>query len=212
MTTGTSVRTGRTDRTPRPVRRRLGPEARRDQLVRAGSELLFRMPFDQVTAEHVAHAAGVSKALVFHYFPTTRELQATLLRAVAEELLASLDVDPTAAPAERLRLGIARFIDFIERAPDNYQAMARGSGSDPVLNEVVDVTRDGVVALVQRVLGAPELPPGLAIALRGWIAFVEESALHWLTLGRRVDRDALVDFLAETAIRMLPDAVAMTSH
>lgn len=177
--------------------------------MQAGAELLFQLPFDQITADHVAQAAGVSKGLVFHYFPTTRDLQAALLRAVTQDMVAGLDVDPTAAPDQRLRLGIAAFVDFIQRAPESYQAMARGSGSDPAINEVVDATRDGVVALVQGVLGAPALPPGLNIALRAWIAFVEEAALHWLTLGRVVDRDALVDFLADTAIRMLPDAVAL---
>lgn len=196
---------------PEVGRRRLGAEARRDQLVRAGVELLFQQPFDQITAEHVAQAAGVSKGLVFHYFPSTRDLHAALLRAATDDLVASLDVDPSASPQERLRLGVAAFIAYIERAPDNYQAMARGSGSDPGLNEVVDDTRDAVVELVQGVLGAPELPPGLAIALRGWIALVEECALRWLAGGKPVERAALVEFLKDTAITMLPVAVTMPS-
>lgn len=90
--------------------------------------------------------------------------------------------------------------------------MARGSGSDPLLGAVFDRTRDEVVALVQGVLGAAELPPGLAIGLRGWIAFVEEAALHWLAHDRPVARDALVAFLQQGAMRMLPEALAMEAR
>ncbi len=167
------------------------------------------MPFDQLTADHVARAAGVSKGLVFHYFPTTRDLQVAVLRATTEDLLAGLDVDPTASPAERLRLGIDAFIAYIERAPASYIAMARGAGSDPLLGAVFEDTRNAVVAIVQRVLDAPELPAGLGIGLRGWIAFVEEATLHWVAEGRPVARGELVRFLQQTAVTMLPEAMAL---
>jgi AcrR family transcriptional regulator len=189
--------------------RRLGAEARRSQLVAAGIHLMRSVPLDQLTADHLAHAVGVSKGLVFHYFPSTRELHAAVLEAATAELVAGLDVDPSASPSERLRLGIDAFIAYIEQAPASYVAMARGSGSDPLLGAVFDRTRDEVVALVQGVLGAEELPAGLAIGLRGWIAFVEEAVLHWLAHDRPVPRDALVAFLQQTAVRMLPEALAM---
>lgn len=58
--------------------RRLDAEARREQLVAAGLDLVKRGPIDQLTADDVARAAGVSKGLVFHYFPTTRDLHVAL--------------------------------------------------------------------------------------------------------------------------------------
>ena len=189
--------------------RRLGAEERREQLVRAGVALIRDVPFDQLAADAVARSAGVSKGLVFHYFPTTRDLQVAVLRATTEELLAGLDVDPSAIPAERLRLGVDAFVAYIELAPASYLAIARSAGSDPQLGEVFEDTRNAVVALIQGVLGAPELPPGLAIGLRGWIALVEESALHWVALGRPVGRTELVTFLLDVALTMLPEASAL---
>ena len=189
--------------------RRLGAEERRDQLVAAGLELIRQVPFDQLTAEDVARAVGVSKGLVFHYFPTTRDLQVAVLRAATDELIAGLDIDPTATPAERLRLGVDAFVSYIERAPASYLAMARSAGSDRRLGEVFEDTRNAVVGIIQRVLGAPELPPGLAIGLRGWIAFVEEAVLHWLAEDEPVERDALVVFLQQGALAMLPEAIAL---
>jgi AcrR family transcriptional regulator len=189
--------------------RRLDAGARREQLVQAGLGLIRAIPFDQLSADDVARAVGVSKGLVFHYFPSTRDLQVAVLRATTEELLAGLDVDPTAIPAERLRLGVDAFVAYIERAPASYLAMARSAGSDARLGEVFEDTRNGVVALIQGVLGAPALPAGLAIALRGWIALVEESALHWVAMERPIARNDLVSFLLDVALRMLPEAMAL---
>ena len=151
----------------------------------------------------------MSKGLVFHYFPTTRDLQVAVLRATTDELLASLDVDPDRIPAERLRLGIDAFVAYIERAPASYLAMSRSAGSDPGLGAVFEDTRNAVVAIIQGVLGAEDLPPGLAIGLRGWIAFVEEAALHWVGLGRPIARPALVTFLLDMGLAMLPEAMAL---
>jgi len=189
--------------------RRLGAEARREQLVQAGLELIGAVPFDQLSADDVARAVGVSKGLVFHYFPTTRDLQVAVLRATTKDLLAGLDVDPSAIPAERLRLGVDAYVAYIERAPASYLAMARSAGSDARLGEVFEETRSAVVAIIQGVLGAPELPPGLAIGLRGWIALVEESTLHWVAMGRPIARTELVAFLLEVALTMLPEAMAL---
>ena len=178
----------------------------------AGLELIKQVPVDQLAADDLARACGVSKGLVFHYFPTTRDLQVALLRAAADELVASLDVDPTASPAERLRLGIEAFIDYVAQSPASYLALARRAGSDPLLGAVFDDARNAAVDMIQGVLGAPELPPGLAIALRGWVAFVEEAALHWLAEDRPIEHDELVGFLADTALTMLPAALALKAR
>ena len=61
---------------PATAGRRLGPDARRAQLVAVGLALAKTMHFDEITAEVVARAGGVSKGLVFHYFPSTYDLQA----------------------------------------------------------------------------------------------------------------------------------------
>ncbi|MGH7535418.1 MAG: hypothetical protein ACREMG_07520, partial [Gemmatimonadales bacterium] len=57
-------------------------------------------------------------------------------------------------------------------------------------------------------LGLTEVAPALRIVIRGWIAMVEESVLHWLD-ERPIGRDALVDFLQRAATTMLPEALAL---
>jgi AcrR family transcriptional regulator len=188
--------------------RRLGPDARRAQLVGVGLALMKEMPFDEVTAEIVARAGGVSKGLVFHYFPTTRDLQVAILRAATAELLTDLDVGAGLPPDERLRAGLDAFVRYIEQQPASYQAVVRRAGSDEQLLAVFEDTRAAVVDIVAATLGLSGLPAGLRLAIRGWIAMVEECVLHWLD-DRPVPREALVEFLRRAALTMLPDAVAL---
>ena len=188
--------------------RRLGPDARRAQLVGVGLALMKEMPFDEVTAEVVARAGGVSKGLVFHYFPTTRDLQVAILRAATVELLAQLDVGAELPPDERLRVGLDAFVRYIEQQPASYQAVVRRAGSDERLLEVFEDTRTAVVGIVAGALGLSELPPGLRLLIRGWIAMVEECVLHWLD-DRPVPREELVEFLRRAALTMLPEALVL---
>ena len=190
---------------------RLDADARREQLVRVGVSMLPRVPLDQISADVVAKEAGVSKGLVFHYFPTKRDLHVAVLRVTASELLAELDHDPALPIPERLRAGLDAFVAFIERQPANYQAVARTAGSDPQLLAVFEDTRNGVVEIIGRALGVTELPPTLRIVIRGWIAMVEESVLHWLD-EKPISREALIDFLQRAATTMLPEAIALTGR
>jgi AcrR family transcriptional regulator len=188
--------------------RRLGPDARRAQLVAVGLALVKTMRFDEVTAEVVARAGGVSKGLVFHYFPTTSDLQVAILRAASAELLTVIDVDPDLPPDERLRAGLEAFVLYIEQQPASYQAVARRAGSDQRLLAVFEDTRAAVVDMIAGALGLSELPAGLRLVLRGWIAMVEECVLHWLD-GKPVPREELLEFLRGAALTMLPDALRL---
>jgi AcrR family transcriptional regulator len=197
---------------PARSRRRLGRDARREQLVAVGLAMVKDTPVDQVSAEVVAEAAGVSKALVFHYFASTRDLQVAIVRAATQELLAQLDVDPSMAPDARLRAGLEAFITYIEQQPASYTAMSRGAGSDPQLQAVFEETRNEVVRLIAGALGLPAPTVGLRIMLRGWIAMVEETVLHWLE-DEAVPRDQLVAFLhgMATSMLLLPESVTIAA-
>src|SRR5256885_13222312 len=188
--------------------RRLGPDARRAQLVGVGLALVKTMRFDEVTAEVVARASGVSKGLVFHYFPATADLHVAILRAASAELLADLDIGAGLPPDERLRVGLDAFVRYIEQQPASYQAVVRRAGSDERLLAVFEDTRSAVVGIVATTLGLTELPPPLRLVIRGWIAMVEECVLHWLD-GKPVPPEELVEFLRRAALTMLPDALRL---
>jgi len=199
--------TAAADAPPAPGRR-LGPVERRAQLVAVGLALVKTMRFDEVTAEVVARAGGVSKGLVFHYFPSTSDLQVAILQAASAELLVELDVGAGLPPDEALKVGLEAFVRYIEQQPASYQAVARRASSDERLLAVFEETRSAVVDIMASTLGFSELPPGLRLLFRGWIAMVEECILHWLD-DKPVPRDELVEFLRRAALTMLPDALTL---
>lgn len=61
------------------ARTRLRPEVRREQLIDSAARLVVEQGFLPLPAERLAKAAGVSKALIYAYFPTQYDLFNSLL-------------------------------------------------------------------------------------------------------------------------------------
>ena len=69
-----------------PARRRLAPEARAAQILDVAAQLLMDEGFTEVSMERMGREAGVSKALIYNYFPSRNDL----LRALLEREVAAL--------------------------------------------------------------------------------------------------------------------------
>ncbi|MDZ4054203.1 MAG: helix-turn-helix domain-containing protein, partial [Phenylobacterium sp.] len=59
-------------------RTRLTPQARRDQILDRAAELVLADGLAAISMDGVARAAGVSKGLVYNYFPDRQALFAAL--------------------------------------------------------------------------------------------------------------------------------------
>jgi AcrR family transcriptional regulator len=167
------------------VRLRLDVDSRREQLLELGLRAFSEKPYDEVSIDELAKAAGVSKGLLYHYFPTKRDLYVVGLERAAEQLLASTETPPELAGPERLRRGLEAYLAFVERHGPAYVALLQGGiGSDAGVSSILDRTR---ATFIDRILeGLPpagRAAPLLRTALRGWIGFVEATAVEWL--GRR---------------------------
>ncbi|HEY2430776.1 MAG TPA: TetR/AcrR family transcriptional regulator [Acidimicrobiales bacterium] len=185
------------------TRTRLSGDARRAQLVELGTELLRTRSLDQLALEDVAAAAGISRALPFHYFPTRRDFLLAVIEASAGDLLAAIDADPSLPPLDRLRAGLTGYIDYIEQNPAAYIALMRGAaGADEALVAVFDRTREAIVDRIISGLAVAEEPPLLRLAVRGWVGMVEEASVSWLR-NHPVDRLDLVWLLDEALIRLV---------
>lgn len=167
-------------------RTRLDPERRRAQLVDLGRRMLSSRPLDQVAIDDIAAEAGISRGLLFHYFPTKRDFHVAVARSAAQDLLARVDAaGPDLPPAERLRAGVDAFVDHVTANRAAYVAFIRGSGGgDPELAAIHDDTR---AAITERVLGGLAVPrpapPRVRAAVRGWVALAEEVTVDWLAQG-----------------------------
>lgn len=169
-------------------RSRMSTDARREQLLTAGTGLLGRRPYNEVSIEEIAAAAGVSKGLLYHYFPTKKDFVIAALRRGEDELGELTAPDPDLPPAEQLTAGLDRFLDFVEDHAAAYMAIFRSrGGGDPEIEATLEVNRQlRLNALIDSLASweaAPvrvERTPLLETALQGWIFFVEGAVLRWL--------------------------------
>jgi len=90
----------------------------------------------------IAREAGISKALLYHYFPTKRDLFAATLLQAAEELRERTQPRPEASPAEALAESLDAFIAWIEERPRAYRRLIEGAASVPEVRAIVDEVRD----------------------------------------------------------------------
>src|ERR1700709_299942 len=90
------------------AKRRLSTDARREQLLASRARLLADRPFDEVSIEEVARAAGVSKGLLYHYFPTKKDFLIAALERGQEELAALTAPDAALPPPEHLAPSLPR--------------------------------------------------------------------------------------------------------
>jgi AcrR family transcriptional regulator len=176
------------------------PEARRAQLIELGVEMLATRTLDELSVEDIAHQAGISRGLLFHYFASKQEFHLEVARAAARELLRRTEPDEKLPPIDALHGSLRAFIDYVEENPDNYKSLVRGAASgDSDMRAIFGRTR---ATLAQRVIGVVagmglQMGPRAELAVHGWVAFVEETVIRWIDT-RPFDRDGLQDLLAKS--------------
>jgi AcrR family transcriptional regulator len=175
----------------RKTRTRLEVDARKSQLLALGIRVFSERSYDEVSIDDLAKAAGISKGLLYHYFPTKRDFYVAALSEAAASLLAQTLTADSAPPEERVRLGLETYFDFVEQHEAAYLALMRGGiGSDPEVFGILERTR---ATFVERILAEIPAPasPLLHAMMRGWIGFVEATSAEWLAR-RDVTREELV--------------------
>jgi AcrR family transcriptional regulator len=190
-------------------RARLTTDARREQLVALGSEMFSERPFDEVSIDDIAAAAGISKGLLYHYFPSKRDFYVAVVRQAADEMKVVTETDPGLEPIDRLSAGLDRYLEYVETHARGYATVLRaGIGSDP---EVAAIVEDVRSTMARRILDdlpiEGEAPAGVRIAVRGWVGFAEAASLEWVER-REVTRDELRDLL----IKALTGAVGAAAQ
>lgn len=180
-------------------RTRLDPEARRAQLVGLGLQMLSTRPLDQVAIDDIAAEAGISRGLLFHYFPTKRDFHVAVVQAAADDLCARTEPGPDVPPGRRVRVSLEAFVDYVSDNRDAYISLLRGTaGGDPALRAVVDATRSRFASRVLAGIGVSEpVPARLRLAARGWVAFTEEATLDWLAT-EDLGRTELIELLDQS--------------
>ncbi|MFH9015078.1 TetR/AcrR family transcriptional regulator [Streptomyces sp. NPDC017943] len=188
------------------VRRRMGVEERRQQLIGVALELFSRRSPDDVSIDEIASAAGISRPLVYHYFPGKLSLYEAALKRASDDLAARF-VEPHEGPlGARLLRVMRRYFDFVDEHGPGFSALMRGGPAvgSSTTNALVDSVRQAAYVQILSHLGVTDPPARLELVVRSWISLAESTALIWLD-GRRIPREELEpqlvnDFAALAAV------------
>ncbi|MFH8793557.1 TetR/AcrR family transcriptional regulator [Streptomyces sp. NPDC017941] len=169
-------------------RRRLSTQERREQLLTVGARLFAQNPYDDVWIEQVAEIAGVSRGLLYHYFPTKRDFFAAVVQRESDRMLRLTTAEPGLPVREQLGTGLDAFLGYVEGHAQGFRAFHRAKeAGDPTVRAVYG---EGLAAQERQILAAltadPETAPltaepaALKLAVRGWLAFMVAVCLEWL--------------------------------
>ncbi len=187
------------------TRLRLDTTERREQLLAAGVDLLTRRPHEEVSIEDIAAAAGVSKGLLYHYFPTKKDFIVAAIERGQRELAERLHPDPGLAPEAQLDTSLDGFLGYVEENATAFRAIFRGVDGDPEIMATLEAGRaEQMKTLMDALAGWEASPvstdpsPALETAIQGWLFFVDGAVLRWLEHGG-LDRGQLT-LLLKTAL------------
>jgi AcrR family transcriptional regulator len=158
-----------------PAYTRLDVDERRRRLLETGAQLFTRHAYDELSIARIAREAGISKALLYHYFPSKRDFFVATLQEKAAEAggRTAAALDPEAPAGEQLAAGLAAFLGWVEENAVAYLKLLRSAGI-PEVREIVEQVREATAVQIADGLGADV---GLA---RAWLWFLDGAIVGWL--------------------------------
>ncbi|MBW2718737.1 MAG: TetR/AcrR family transcriptional regulator [Deltaproteobacteria bacterium] len=189
-----------------PVRTRLQVDVRRQQLLELGLELFGNQTYDELSIDEIARRAGVSKGLLYHYFPSKRAFYVASVQEAARQLLEATDIDEHGTGREPdpagARIALRAFLEYVSRRRVAYAFLLRGGiGTDPEVAEIIESTRKTLVdRLLSRLsrFGARADDPATRLRLRGWLGYLEASSLDWAER-QELDLESFLELLLQMA-------------
>ncbi|HEV2061178.1 MAG TPA: TetR/AcrR family transcriptional regulator [Solirubrobacteraceae bacterium] len=163
---------------PERAYRRLQRDERRELLLARATELFAQHGYEGLSMSQLAREAQISKALLYHYFPSKRRLFEAALEEGAEELRARTEPDPSRPPAEQLAMTLDAFLQWVQERPAAYATLLE-SGSGEV-REIMTEVRSTTAARILSGLGPDGTRPATRAAVHGWLGFLDAAILDWI--------------------------------
>lgn len=155
-----------------PGAARLSPAARRDQITAVATRMIDEGGVEALTMTDLATAAGVTRALVYRYFPGREDVITEVLRRQSVELLAATAPRAGATVGENLDRALTVYRDRFARTLERVQD---GAGSSTFAAAIAGHARDVQVGRIAAQLVDPG-QPGARERLHAWLMLVEDLA------------------------------------
>jgi AcrR family transcriptional regulator len=178
-----------------PAYTRLQVDERRRQLIEVGSALFAEHAFEEISMRQIAQAAGISKALLYHYFPSKTELFKTAVEEQATELQQLIQPDGTGDPFQELSTSLDAYLAWIEANARTWSKLMQSAATLPEAREIVEGFRARTLEqILARLTTDQAPPPALRTALNGWLGFIDAAILDWIER-RDLERAQVRDLL-----------------
>jgi AcrR family transcriptional regulator len=200
------------DASPKTTGRRLPPAERRAQLAQAALAVAAEQGYAGLSLDDVAERAGVTRNLLYHYFPRGRlDVFLAALERAGDELTGDFIVDPEQPLAERLLANTMHSIQHAAKPSDAWRVLRHAHvATEPEIAALRNRYRDLVVTgIAINQLGTDD-PPALArIALRAYLDYHQTALDEWR--GSDVDRETLLGLLEDVLMANVAAARAATA-
>jgi len=189
-----------------PAYRRLSVEERRGQLITTALGLFAHRTPEDVSLDDVATAAGVSRPLVYRYFPGGKQqLYEAALGSAADELRQCFAVPQTGPLTRRLSRALDRYLAFVDGHDAGFAALLQGGSVAETsrTSAIVDGVRRAAAEQILLHLEVREPGPRLRMMVRTWLAAVEAASLIWLDENKQPPLEELRDWLVDHFVALL---------
>ena len=162
---------------------RLAPARRSDEILDAANALFAERGYDEVSVEDIAHAAGVTRGLVHHYFGGRKQVYIALLERIGTVRDEQLPRPVGRSARARLGDSVSRWLDWTEQNRTIWLAtLGRGEDiADPdVRNVVTGLVRRAVALLTAQHADIADDSPRLRYALECWTGLNRAATRRWL--------------------------------
>jgi AcrR family transcriptional regulator len=186
-----------------PAYTRLQVDERRRQLLDAGAALFAEHAFEEISMRQIAQAAGVSKPLLYHYFPSKNDLFMAAVSEAASELQHLIEPSGEGTPVEQLTASLDAYLAWIEDNGRTWAKLMQSAAALPEARELVESFRARTMDMVLVELAGRRNPrPALRTAIKGWLGYMDAAILDW-TQTRDLPREQLRELLLAAFVAAL---------
>jgi AcrR family transcriptional regulator len=195
------------------TRQRLSPQRRREQLLDIGAKMFAARPYESVLMEDIADQAGVTRRLMYRYFPTKRDFFAAIFQRASDQLLATTEPADGRTAEEQLPAALDAHIQYFIDNPRDAITVNRGAlAGDPVIQAII---ADELAVVAQRILNATGLighaRQVAAVGIHGWLVFVRAVCVECVE-SQSISRAELTLLCQDTFRAVLDNVRTLTAE
>ncbi|MGZ8667226.1 MAG: TetR/AcrR family transcriptional regulator [Solirubrobacterales bacterium] len=187
--------------------RRMASAERRRQLGQAALEVAARHGYAGLSLDDVAERAGVTRNLLYHYFPRGRfDVFLAAADLAGEALTEGWITDERVPLDQKLAANFERMIDHAAEPSDAWRVYRHSRiPAEPEIQEVAESYRQVMIASIAlNHFGTADPPPLAKLGLRAFLAYAEQALDTWREEG--LDRAAVQALLARTLVATMDAA------